>query len=219
VLSLIGCKGLIANKKTVLPALFAATQSGKIKGLILENWPLKNGDLPEGLNLGGLILSGCTGITRLPEKLDIKWWFHLEGCSGLMANKNSVLPPLIKAVQSANVTSLSLKGWPLTKEDLPKNLSVKGDLQLDSCTGLDELPEGLGVGEDLMIQGCTGLTGLPEGLRVGKSLWINGCTGLTHLPKELRVGDNLYLSKDLNKQVKKDARALKKNGKIKGRIF
>jgi hypothetical protein len=70
----------------------------------------------------------------------------------------------------------------------------------------------------LNLFGLTGLTRLPEGLKVGRNLNLKNCIGMTKLPEGLMVGGNLYLSENLNEQVKKDAKRLKSEGKIKGAI-
>jgi hypothetical protein len=105
----------------------------------------------------------------------------------------------------------------LTK--LPDNLLADSDLKLMGCTGLTRLPDNLWVGKGLDLEGCKSLTQLPKGLQVRSYLFINDCTGLTNLPNDLWVGGGgLFLSENLNEQVKKDAKRLKSEGKIKGAI-
>ena len=100
---------------------------------------------------GDLSLSGCTGLTALPENLSVGGFLSLDGCTGLTA-----LP------ENFSVGGyLSLKGCTgLTA--LPENLSVGGYLSLVRCTGLTALPENLSVGDDLYLRHCTGLTALPN---------------------------------------------------------
>ena len=70
--------------------------------------------LPEGLSVsGGLYLNGCTGITALPEGFSVSGNLDLSGCTGITA--------------------------------LPKGLSVGGFLDLGGCTGITALPKGLSV--------------------------------------------------------------------------
>jgi hypothetical protein len=122
--------------------------------------------LPEGLNVGGsLNLTGCTGLTALPEGLYVGSILLLVGCTGLTA--------------------------------LPEGMNVGGTLYLDGCTGLTALPEGLNVGGDLYLTGCTGLTALPEGMNVGCNLHLSGCTGLTRefldrFPKIENIHQKVY---------------------------
>ena len=45
--------------------------------------------LPEHLSVGGTLrLSGCTGLTALPEHLSVGRYLDLEGCTGLTALPN-----------------------------------------------------------------------------------------------------------------------------------
>ena len=70
--------------------------------------------LPEGLSVGGdLYLGGCTGLTSLPEGLSVGGCLYLSGCTGLTA--------------------------------LPEGLSVGGGLDLSGCAGLQRRQELLGV--------------------------------------------------------------------------
>jgi hypothetical protein len=83
--------------------------------------------LPDNQNVGGgLDLRGCTGLTALPDGLRVGEWLDLRGCTGLTA--------------------------------LPDGLSVGGWLDLTGCTGLTALPDGLRVGGWLDLTSCTGLT-------------------------------------------------------------
>jgi len=94
----------------------------------------------------------------------------------------------------------------------------EGDLHLSFCVGLTALPEGLEVRGGLYLTDCTGLTALPEGLEVGGSLDLKGCRGLTSLPEDLSVGRDLHLDKKSKWKIKRMAKKLKKEGKIKGEI-
>ena len=67
-------------------------------------------ELPDNLTVGGsLYLRGCTGLTELPDNLTVGGWLYLSGCTGLT--------------------------------ELPDNLTVGGSLYLRGCTGLTELPD------------------------------------------------------------------------------
>ena len=84
ILCLNKCDGLMENKKTALPMLFEAVQSGRIKGLSLDDWPLEKGDLPEGLNVrGDLSLQSCKTLDRLPNSLKVGGDLYLNGCDNL----------------------------------------------------------------------------------------------------------------------------------------
>jgi len=217
-LDLEGCDGLQENKRSVLPYLFEKAKKGEITSLDLIDWPLEDGDLPDDPEIKWwyLGLRGCENLTRLPKELKSKW-LDLDGCSGLYKNKGKLLSTLFDRMKRGEMNSLELSEWPLEDGDLPRGLRVGGILGLRECDGLTRLPEGLEVGESLDLEGCIGLTELPEGLKVGE-LTLEGCTGLTHLPKEMTVEGILFLSKDLHKQVKKDANRLKREGKIKEEV-
>jgi len=175
--------------------------------------------LPKGLEVEReLFLVDCTGLTELPENLKANFLF-LKGCVGLQQNKTKVLRHLSENIKNMGVSMLNLADWPLEDGDLPENLGMKGELVLGGCTKLTKLPKGLGVPFHLNLYGCTGLTELPDGLKVENNLNLVDCTGLTWLPEGLEVGKDLYLSKNLHEQVKKDAERLKKEGKIKGKIY
>ena len=79
---------------------------------------------------GSLDLSGCEGLTELPDNLTVVGWLDLRGCKGLTA-----LPD--------NLTvggSLYLSGCEGLTE-LPDNLTVGSWLDLNGCTGLTALPD------------------------------------------------------------------------------
>ena len=76
---------------------------------------------------------------------------------------------------------------------LSGNLSVGGIFDLIGCTSLTALPDNLSVGRDFLLINCTSLTALPENLSVGGSLILTSCTSLTALPEELSVGRSLIL--------------------------
>jgi len=126
-----------------------------------------------------LDLDGCTGLTDLPDNLEINGYLSLMDCTGLTRLSTGL--KVGKSLYLNGCTGLT---------DLPAGLEIGGSLQLDDCTGLTGLPAGLKVGRDLSLTGCTGLTSLPAGLEVGKSLVLKGCTGLTSLPFDLVVCGN-----------------------------
>ena len=130
---------------------------------------------------------------------------------------------------------------------LPDGLTT-GILDLSGCTGLTALPKSLktdylylynckileknknhflpflftkvkkGEIKNLCIPDWPLKDGdLPEDLSM-ENLSINQCVGLTRLPKNLELSHDLFLSKNLHKQVIKDAGRLKREGKIKGKI-
>ncbi len=79
------------------------------------------------------------------------------------------------------------------------------DVDLENYTDLVALPKNLKVKGNLNLKGCTELLSLPENLEVGEDLHIEGCTQLTSLPKSLKVGGLIYVSDDMHDDVKRDA--------------
>ena len=151
-----------------------------IRQQIANQIEIFNGNLKVG---GDLDLSGCTGLTSLPEGLSVGGNLYLIGCTGLKS-----LPEGLSVrgdLYLCDCTGLT---------SLPEGLSVGGDLYLRGCTGLTSLPENLSFGGNLDLFGCTGITSLPENLSVGGNLYLSGCTGLTSLPENLSVGGDLNLS-------------------------
>ena len=165
--------------------------------------------LSKGLSIGGYLnLSGCTALTTLPEGLSVGKYLNLSGCTALTS-----LPEGLSVGGFLDLRDCTF----LTT--LPERLSVGGHLDLGKCTSLKALPEDLSVGKSLILNGCTSLKALPEGLSVAGGLNLDGCTSLKALPEGLSVAGGLYLSKDINEQVKEDAKRLERDGKISGGIF
>lgn len=77
--------------------------------------------------------------------------------------------------------------------ELPLNMEVVRDLNIDGCTGLRALPEGLVVGQRLNARGCTSLKSLPNNFELPGTLILSGCTGITELPVGLDVEGGIYL--------------------------
>ena len=92
------------------------------KGRKDDLWLSRTGitGLPDGLEVGGdLFLDGCDRLQSLPEDLQVRGLLSLEGCISLT--------------------------------HLPDGLRVGGSLYLNECTGLTRLPENLWVGEWLHL--------------------------------------------------------------------
>ena len=75
--------------------------------------------------------------------------------------------------------------------ELPRNLTVNGDLDLEEAP-IAQLPDGLRVQGTLNLRG-TPIRVLPEGLEVGEYLSVSH-TQVTHLPERLLVGGSINLS-------------------------
>ncbi len=206
-LNLNGCTGLSSLPKNMTVG-GKVTRDGSGIGIVqkaLEQMGENDGNLilkgltalPEDLAAvpGNLDLSGCPGLTRLPDNLTVGEFLDLHGCTGLTSLPENLTVSsldlsgctgLTSLPENLTVSSLDLSGCPgLTR--LPEHLTVHGDLDLGGCTGLTRLPDNLTVGEVLNLHGCTGLTRLPDNLTVGEVLNLHGCTGLTSLPENLTV--------------------------------
>jgi hypothetical protein len=178
--------------------------------------------LPENLKVRYLNMAGCTGITVFPDSLDVGF-LNLTDCTGV-----TVYPENVRKLRHLDMTGCT------NLTVLPKKILHNGlDLNLTRCTGITVLPEELDL-NSLDLTGCTGITSLPKKLKVGLlrqinltgctglkalpgdisafSLFLAGCTGLTALPKDLDVSQ-IYLSQDLKEKVKRDAERLAKKGK------
>jgi hypothetical protein len=144
--------------------------------------------LPEGLQvLSGLNLEGCTGLTSLPKGLDVSAFLNLKGCTGLTS-----LPEGLKVGKS-----LDLEGCTgLTS--LPEGLKVGNNLDLCGCTRLTSFPRDMSIRGSLSLRQCMQLTSLPGKLKVGRNMDLRGCTGLTSLPEDLEVGGSLNLRGCIN---------------------
>jgi len=150
-----------------------------------------------------LELEDCKTLTSLPANLIVNGNLNLKGATALRS-----LPDNLKVKGSLHLRHC------IHLVTLPNSLKVEGSITLDYCHSLT-LPDNLHVGGFLGLNYCTSLTSLPNNLIVDESLWLAHCTSLTSLPSDLKVGSNLHLTNDLSEQVKKDAKRLKKEGKIK----
>lgn len=72
----------------------------------------------------------------------------------------------------------------ILKGDAPRNLQVRGHLNLANCRDLMKLPNGLSA-TSIDLSGCINLRKLPQDLTVGR-LNLNGCSSLRSLPDGLR---------------------------------
>ena len=123
--------------------------AGKFGHVFFDGELVHWSNLPDGLTLEELDLSGCTALTNLPDGLNAEY-IYLRGCTGL-----THLP------DGLNVKSLTLSGCTgLTH--LPDELAAE-NLYLNGCTGLTHLPDELAA-EYLDLSGCTGITCLPDDL-------------------------------------------------------
>jgi hypothetical protein len=150
--------------------------------------------LPEGLNVGRLVLDHCPALKALPAGLHC---ISLSACG----------TPLTELPDDLHVTSrLDLSDCKLLTH-VPKGFAVD-TLILRGCTALEELPEQMHVfvldmsgcinvqrfptsGPEQMArlnaQGCTRLTALPSWLKRVGQLDVSGCARLHELPEGLHV--------------------------------
>jgi hypothetical protein len=135
---------------------------------------LKLKQLPPGLTVSSLDLSGCRSLEALPPGLRVRR-LTLTGDW----NPQHLLPGL-------SCYELDLKGTRV--EELPADLRVEYRLDLEGCRSLRKLPAGLKVGS-LILRDCDTLEALPEGLDV-YFLDVSGCTSLARWPEHasLQVG-------------------------------
>ncbi|MGR3912249.1 MAG: NEL-type E3 ubiquitin ligase domain-containing protein, partial [Candidatus Rhabdochlamydia sp.] len=147
---------------------------------------------------------GCTGLTHLPEDLEVAGSLNLSDCTALTSlSKGLKLRGDLNLYKCIGLTHLPedlTVGHDLTLSGctglthLPEDLEVAGSLDLSDCTGLTHFSEDLEVGFDLDLSQCTALTSLPKRLKVGGWVALDGCTRLTYLPEDLEIGKDLTLS-------------------------
>ena len=170
----------------------AVQNAGKFGHVFTKGELVHWSKLPDGLTLETLDLAGCTGITHLPDDLDVKTCLSLKCCTGLTHLQDGLTT---KYLDLSGCTGLTHLPDELTAEivnicyctsliHLPDGLTAKR-LYLNDCTGLTQLPDGL-IAEYLNLEGCTGLTHLSNGLSA-EYLILAGCTSLTHLPDGLSL--------------------------------
>eukprot|EP00958_Prasinococcus_capsulatus_P030337 scaffold8068_cov565-Prasinococcus_capsulatus_cf.AAC.3 len=82
-----------------------------------------------------------------------------------------------------------------TNNQLPRELYVKGDLQLSQCTNLAKFPERLRVGGSVFANSLDSLTSVTPSLvfTTGKNLIFSHCPELEALPEGLSVGGTLNI--------------------------
>jgi len=202
--------------------------NGRIEAerLTIERCP-KLKYLPEGLSVIELSLDGCTGISALPDDIDIDHGLSLDGCTQLSSIPSylyvkgylslSSCDSLSSLPESLNVGNLNLSNCKNIRS-LPDKIKIRGSLLLSGCYQLESLPKNLKVRGELDLRGCKMLSTLPEGLEVGDAITLFYCTGLKTLPMDLKA-KRLSLSKNVDARVKKDAEKLKKKGAVKKLSF
>jgi len=124
-------------------------------------------EIPQGLNVKGTLnLRGCTGLTSLPE-LTVGGWLDLEGCTSL-----------------TSLPELTVGGW----------LNLQG-------TQITSLPDGLTVGGSLDLRGTQITDGsnykkLQEGDYVeGRHLYADGILTRVAKTKTMPAGITYYVGK------------------------
>ncbi len=162
---------------------------------ISELWP--------GLRLMSLKINECSGLTRLPDDLEVSHKFEARECTGLQA-----LPIGLRKLLLVDVTGCALLST------LPPELDVYR-LIARNCRNLRALPEKLhavivdisgcsqlaawpsaGIAGlwRLYMGGCSQLASLPPGNITLNQLDIADCPRLTELPTALRVTDWLDIA-------------------------
>src|SRR5215813_3251169 len=135
-----------------------------------DNSSLK--ELPDGLTVASLDVSGCGALGSLPNALRVRR-LNLNGCRSLAAI------PLGLSCYELEMRETDVR-------ELPPDLRVEYRLDLSGCSRLERLPEGLKVGT-LLLNDCVSLEALPDGLDVN-FLDVSGCAALRGWPQKARVG-------------------------------
>ena len=102
---------------------------------------------------GSLDLSGCTGITSLPDNLTVGSWLDLSGCTGITSLPDNLTVGGNLDLRDTGITSL------------PDNLTVGRWLDLRD-TGITSLPDNLTVGGWLYLSG----TNITDTSKVNRTL-------------------------------------------------
>jgi len=107
---------------------------------------------------------------------------HMRAVCGT-STKLQDIRSLINGTQDINEPLLG-GGTPLSKaiDSGDKEyiaLLIEHGARLVDCENINKLPKDLHIKGDLDLRGCTALTALPEVLTVGRSLYLSGCTALT----------------------------------------
>ena len=129
-------------------------------------------ELPDGLTVASLDVSGCGALGSLPNALRVRR-LNLNGCRSLAAI------PLGLSCYELEMRETDVR-------ELPPDLRVEYRLDLSGCSRLERLPEGLKVGT-LLLNDCVSLEALPDGLDVN-FLDVSGCAALRGWPQKARVG-------------------------------
>jgi hypothetical protein len=125
--------------------------------LDLRDSPLLN-RLPRNLDVGSLILRGCTALERLPEGLAV-CFLDLQGCRRVREWPRQM-------TIGEGQLNLAETGF----SSLPPGLKRLTQLDLRDCAGMVELPDGLEIRSWLEVGG-SGLTGLPPSLQGVRLRW------------------------------------------------
>ena len=160
---------------------------GKLSILDLSDAKIVEGGIPyvtaSGINdqytsndkLGGLALSGCSGLTSLtiPSSVTSIGYCAFEGCSGLTS---LIIPSSVTSIESGAFGFCSS----LTSLSIPSSVTSIGDYAFEGCSGLTSLiiPSSVtSIGVEA-FSGCSGLTSIyvyPEKLpKLGKDMF-SGC--------------------------------------------
>jgi hypothetical protein len=137
-------------------------------------------ELPAGLRVGRLNVSGCKNLRHLPADLEAMQ-IDASG-SGLVSLPTGLR---VGTLDISNCTDLSV---------LPEGLNVDF-LDVSGCVNLMGWPERMTIGVGrLRARGCDWLTALPQSLTDLAQLDVAGCRNLTQLPEGLRVSSWLDLA-------------------------
>ena len=165
---------------------------GKLSILDLSDAKIVEGGIPyvtaSGINdqytsndkLGGLALSGCSGLTSLtiPSSVTSIGYCAFEGCSGLTS---LIIPSSVTSI--GNNAFWGCSG--LTSLIIPSSVTSIGNSAFWGCSGLTSLiiPSSVTSIGNSAFQDCSGLTSLiiPSSVTSIGDYAFEGCSGLTSL--------------------------------------
>jgi len=140
--------------------------------------------LPPGLQVGSLVLRGCTSLRALPEDLDV-WFLDLTGCWAFCEW------PDRSRIRSGQ---LALRGCTAISQ-LPAGLGRLSWLDVRDCPNLSSIDEGLTVSGwlDIAHSGLTHERCLPRSLKDVQLRWngVNIDRRIAFHPEQIQVAEIL----------------------------
>jgi len=162
--------------------------------------------LPSGIVVSGSLCLRDSGITEIPEELEVSGDLYLNLCQQLS---------FIYSMEKVTIGGkLDLTGTRISSIPEDLKLHCGKDLELNSCVNLERIGRGLHVGGALNARHCKKLVEISSDIHVGAYIELQGSSGLTELP------DNLPIAKGLGVTACSSLRALPDDlTKIEGNLF